>query len=118
VGPGSVANPLHPGDDEKADWLISSMAKRPLVYRTGTLAELIASMSLAEAVVTPDGGAMHIAAALSKPVLTVWGSTDARRWAPWGAPHIILQKDTKLAGSVSSEEAFEAFTRIYPKVSK
>lgn len=116
--PGSVDNPLHPGDDEKADWLISSMAKRPLVYRTDTLAELIASMSLAEAVVTPDGGAMHIAAALSKPVLTVWGSTDARRWAPWGVPHIILQKDTKLAGSVSSEEAFEAFTRIYPKASK
>lgn len=113
--PGSETNPLHPGDDEKADWLISSMAKRPLVYRTETLAELIASMSLTDAVVTPDGGAMHIAAALSKPVLAVWGSTDRRRWAPWGVPHIILQKETKLAGSVSPEEAFEAFMRISPK---
>lgn len=115
--PGSETNPLHPGDDEKADWLITSMRKRPLVYRTETLAELIASMSLTEAVVTPDGGAMHIAAALSKPVLTVWGSTDIRRWAPWGVPHVILQKETKLAGSVSSEEAFEAFMKISPKVS-
>lgn len=111
--PGSSANALHPGDDENADWLITSMSKRPLVYRTETLAELIAAMSLTEAVVTPDGGAMHIAAALSKPVLTVWGSTDSRRWAPWGVPHIILQKDTKSAGSVSSQEAFDAFVKLY-----
>ncbi|HXI10662.1 MAG TPA: glycosyltransferase family 9 protein, partial [Thermodesulfobacteriota bacterium] len=116
--PGSETNALHPGDDEKADWLISSMAKKPLVYRTGTLAELIAAMSLAETVVTPDGGAMHIAAALSKPVLTIWGSTDIRRWAPWGVPHIILRNDTGQAGSISSEEAFEAFTKLYARLSK
>ena len=116
--PGSETNALHPGDDEKADWLISSIAKRPLVYRTGTLAELIAAMSLAETVVTPDGGAMHIAAALSKPVLTIWGSTDIRRWAPWGVPHIILRNDTGQAGSISSEEAFEAFTKLYARLSK
>lgn len=115
--PGSGANALHPGDDEKADWLISSMEKRPLVYRTGTLPELIAAMSLADAVVSPDGGAMHIAAALGKPVLTIWGSTDRKRWAPWGVPHVILQKETKLAEAVSSGEAFEAFTDLYSKAS-
>lgn len=113
--PGSPDNPLHPGDDDKAEWIISSMKKKPLVYRTNSLSELIAVMSLGSLAVTSDGGAMHIAAALDMPVLSVWGSTDERRWSPWGVPYIILQKETKRADSVASAEAFEAFKELFSK---
>lgn len=110
--PGSSSNPLHPGDDESAEWMLSNMHKRPLAFRTETLTELIAVMSLGGTAVCSDGGAMHIAAGLGKPVLTIWGSTDRRRWAPWGVEHIILQKDTKLAESITVDEAFAAFKKL------
>ncbi|MBI1912992.1 MAG: glycosyltransferase family 9 protein [Deltaproteobacteria bacterium] len=111
--PGSDRNPLHPGDDEKAEWLLSNMKEKPFAYRTTSLKELISAMSIANIAVCSDGGAMHIAAALGKPILTIWGSTDKKRWAPWGVPNIILQKDTKLAASVTVEEAFPAFMQLY-----
>jgi len=82
--PGNSVNRFHPGDDGAAEWLISNIKKKPYSYRTESLSELIAIMSTASIVVTPDGGAMHIAAALGKPIVAVWGSTDPAKWAPWG----------------------------------
>lgn len=110
--PGSKDNPLHPGDDEDAEALASAMKERPLLYKTERLSQLIAALSLADIVICLDGGAMHIAAGLGKPVLAIWGSTDERRWAPWAAPHIILKKDSKHASSVSPKEAFETFMKL------
>lgn len=114
--PGSASNPLHPGDDEDAAWLASSMNPPPFAYRTTNLGELTAAMSLASLVVCLDGGAMHIAAALGKPVMTIWGSTEQKRWHPWGVPSIVLQKPDKLASSVTVEEAYEAFKGFFSRI--
>ena len=110
--PGSKDDLRHPGDDEGAEALAAAMKERPLLYRTERLSELIAALSLADIVICLDGGAMHMAAGLGRPVLAIWGSTDERRWAPWAAPHIILKKDSKQASSVSPKEAFEAFMKL------
>ena len=110
--PGSFDNALHPGDDDAAGWVASSMSSRPFTFRTSTLAELIAAMSMASCVVCCDGGAMHIAAGLGKPILTVWGTTSSQRWAPWGVPRVILRKDTGIASSVSAQEAFDGFMSL------
>ncbi|MBI5562248.1 MAG: glycosyltransferase family 9 protein [Deltaproteobacteria bacterium] len=109
--PGAGNNPLHPGDDQDAEWLASSMKKKPVSYRTERLGELIAALSLADCVVCCDGGAMHIAAGLGKPILTIWGTTGVRRWSPWGVPHIILKKGGS-AAEVNAAEAFEAFNKL------
>ncbi len=111
--PGKVDNPLHPGDDSKAEWIIYSMKKRPLFLRTESLKELIAAMALGDLTVCCDGGAMHIAAGLGKPILTIWGSTDKRRWAPWGVPNIILQKGDD-AASIDAASAFSALKELLP----
>ncbi|MBI5970718.1 MAG: hypothetical protein HY884_06150 [Deltaproteobacteria bacterium] len=109
--PGKGDNPLHPGDDENAQRLCVSMKNKPIPYRTEGLKGLIAALSAASVVVCCDGGAMHIAAALGKPVLTVWGGTDARRWSPRGAAHVILKNGAD-ASSVTPLEAFSAFNRL------
>ncbi len=111
--PGHADNPLHPGDDATAEWIISSMKKKPLVYRTETLKDLIAAMSIGHSVVCCDGGAMHIAAALGKPILTIWGSTDRRRWAPWGVPNTILQSGDN-AALIDTGTALAAFNKLLP----
>lgn len=110
--PGKADNPLHPGDDEAAERLAEAITPRPLLFRTETLSELIAALSLTRLVVSLDGGAMHLAAGLGLPVLTIWGSTDPRRWAPWGVEHRILRKPSRRASDVTPDEAFEAFVEL------
>ncbi|MGH9536237.1 MAG: glycosyltransferase family 9 protein, partial [Terriglobales bacterium] len=55
-----------------------------------SVAELIAVIAGARIVIGSDGGPLHIAAALGKPVLALFGPTDAETWAPWRTPHRLL----------------------------
>ena len=90
--PGARDNPRHPGDDEAAAELLRSLksgAAFPLP--TPELKTLIAALSLADRVVCPDGGAMHLAAALGKPVVALFGDSPVARWRPWGVPHRVVQ---------------------------
>jgi ADP-heptose:LPS heptosyltransferase len=106
--PGSEKNVFHPGDDEKAAHIISSMKIRPVGYRTTRLVELVAALSLADIVICCDGGAMHIAAALGKPIVAIWGSTDPDRWRPWNVSHILLQDSSKRARNISVDRVLKA----------
>jgi ADP-heptose:LPS heptosyltransferase len=38
-----------------------------------------------------DSGPMHLAAAVGTPTIAVWGSSDSRRWHPWGVDHRVVQ---------------------------
>lgn len=105
--PGSKDNPFHPGDDEKAKIIIKNLPEI-IPYKTINLKQLIAALNMASVVVCLDGGAMHIAAALGKPIVTIWGSTDPNRWRPWGVKHIILQDANKKAENVKVIDVFEA----------
>ncbi|MBI5236459.1 MAG: glycosyltransferase family 9 protein [Deltaproteobacteria bacterium] len=109
--PGEKDNPLHPGDDEAAAALAGAMKKEPIAYRTRSVEQLIAVLSMASMVVCCDGGAMHIAAGLGKPVLTIWGSTDKRRWSPWGVPSAVVQNGRE-AASVGVDEVIRAFDEL------
>ena len=109
--PGSSKNPRHPGDDEKAAEIAKGMVSTPFLYKTTKLKELIAAISACKLVVCCDGGAMHIAAALGKPILSIWGSTDKRRWSPWKVENIILQKGLR-ADKVAVEEVVAAFAKL------
>jgi ADP-heptose:LPS heptosyltransferase len=90
--PGTQSNPLHPGDDEKAESFKQGTEHLPVEFcATTQLGELIAAMSLCDLMICGDGGAMHIAAALGKPVVALFGDSDPQRWRPWGVPYQVLQ---------------------------
>ena len=52
------------------------------------LAELIRGARL---YVGNDSGPMHLAAAVGTPTLAIWGSSDSRRWRPWGVTYRVVQ---------------------------
>lgn len=111
--PGSEDNPLHPGDDAKAEAILAMTADLPVLgCPTQQLAELIAGLSLVERVICSDGGAMHIAAALGKPMVCFFGSADASVWYPWAVPHVLLQPASRNVADISVSEAVAAWAKL------
>lgn len=111
--PGDEANPRHPGDDRKAADLLSKTAGLPVLpYPTNRLEDLIGGLALCDIVVCSDGGAMHLAAGLGKPIVCFFGNSDAVRWHPWGVPHVVLQQPSRHVDDISVEDAFSAFSRL------
>lgn len=111
--PGAADDPLHPGDDAKADELVAQTRGLPLAaVATHELGELIAGLSLCESVICSDGGAMHIAAGLGKPIVCLFGNSDATRWRPWHVPHVLLQPASRDVADISVEEVLVAWRSL------
>jgi ADP-heptose:LPS heptosyltransferase len=111
--PGAESDPQHPGDDGNAARLLDDLAGLPVTpVPTHTLEELVAGLSLADAVICSDGGAMHIAAALGKPIVCFFGNSSAKRWHPWGVPYELLQKPSQDVIDIGVDETLEALQRL------
>lgn len=89
--PGSQKDPRHPGDDEFAETLGRRFGERIELAPTVSLEDLINRIAGVDLMVCPDGGAMHIAAALRKPTVALFGCTDAHTWGPWQVTHETLE---------------------------
>lgn len=78
-------------DDVKLGMEINSMVEVKAWNACGRFS-IHGSASLvrqASAVITPDTGLMHVAAAFQRPTVVVWGSTTPRfGMEPWAAPHV------------------------------
>jgi heptosyltransferase-3 len=111
--PGAEGHPQHPGDDAKAQAIVDATAGLPLLaYPTRQLKDLAAALSLADLVICSDGGAMHIGAALGKPVLCLFGDSDAVHWHPWGVPYRLLQPESRNVADISLDAALQAFRQL------
>lgn len=111
--PGDESNPLHPGDDRKAEAILAACRGLPvLAYPTAHLDQLIAGIAVCDAMICSDGGAMHVGAGLGKPIVCFFGNSDAVRWRPWGVRHELLQKPSLDVNDIAVEEALAAYGRL------
>lgn len=111
--PGAADNPLHPGDDDKARQIMAACDDLPLLpMPTHSLSSLIAGLDACSMVFCSDGGHMHLAAGLGKPLVCLFGKSDAARWHPWGVPHRVLQPASQDVKDVSVDEALAALEEL------
>lgn len=111
--PGDENNPQHPGDDQKAERILAQLQGLPVMpMPTTTLRQLIAGVSLCEQFICSDGGAMHVAAGLGKPIVCFFGDSGATQWRPWGVPHVLLQPDSRNVADISVAETLEAYRQV------
>ncbi len=115
--PGATDNPRHPGDDEKAAQILAALENTTPPIRikpvpTATLRDLIDQLAAADIVICADGGAMHIAAGLGKPIVCLFGKSDAKRWRPWGVPYQLLQKPSLNVADITVAEVVAAFVLL------
>lgn len=115
--PGAADDPRHPGDDDKAARLLASLDGVPAeAVRTTTLAALARGLAACDAFVGADGGAMHVAAALGKPVVALFGDSDATLWRPYGVPHRVLQPASRDVADIGVEAVRVAFAELAGEV--
>ena len=74
---------------------VARRAKRPVHDLTGrtTLAELVALLDRCAIHIAPDTGSAHIAAALGRPVVSLYGPTPTWRKAPYGYEDLAVCGD-------------------------
>lgn len=90
--PGAEADPRHPGDNGTATAIMAAAADLPLTAMpTSVLETLIAGLATVDLLVCSDGGAMHLAAALGKPIVCFFGNSDPVLWRPWQVPNRVLR---------------------------
>jgi len=111
--PGSASDPRHPGDEELAAQVQAATAGLAVdAVPTHDLATLIAALSLADCVICPDGGAMHLAAGLGKPVVALFGDSPVERWKPWGVAHRVVRPDSANLADLPLEAVLAAHAQL------
>ncbi len=91
-----------------------------------TIRQLIALLYFSRVVVSNDSGPMHIAAALGKPLVAIFGSTNPKRTGPFATGLVIKKeipcspcykrvcpKNFECMTSISVEEVLEAIEKVY-----
>lgn len=78
---------------------VTSRAKAPVHDLVGetTLQDVVSVLGQARIVISPDSGAMHVAAAVGTPVVSLWGATSAARSAPYGFADACLTGSAECA---------------------
>ncbi len=81
------------GEQEFAEKIQSYSGPRAVKNLVGktTLRELVPVFEIASCAVGSDSGPMHIAAAVSCPIVSLWGSTSPARSAPYGSESSVMQ---------------------------
>lgn len=111
--PGDDTNLVHPGDDVKSSIIMNHTTGIPVLpFPTQQLPQLIAGLSLCDVVICGDGGAMHLAAGLGKPILCFFGKSSATHWHPWGVPHLLIQPPSLDVADISVSDALEGFEKL------
>lgn len=80
-------------DDQALGKIIAQAEPDRCLDLTGktSLLEMIEWIRLGEFIVTNDTGAMHVAAALKKPIVALFGPTEPRRTGPYGQLERVLR---------------------------
>ena len=116
--PGAADDARHPGDDAKAREVMDTLPKEFPVATCPTqqLPDLVAVLSLADAVICADGGAMHLAAGLGKPIVALFGDSPSARWRPWGVAHEVVQAPNGDVAQLAISDVLAAWERLAARV--
>jgi heptosyltransferase-2 len=87
-----------PDEIEVSREVAQQMRERPLMLTGQTdLAQAAALLSLADVLITNDTGPAHIAAALNRPTLVIFGPTDPRTTRPFSSSAEIIRRPPECA---------------------
>ncbi len=81
-------------------------------YPTDGLPDLCTAIRVSDLQISSDGGPVHLAAGLSKPVLCFFGEENPLKWHPWGVKYALIRKPTRRVADISVAEALAEFDAL------
>lgn len=81
------------GDEEIAAETRRACANKFVLLDALDLRELIALIAGARIFIGNDSGPTHIAAALARPTVAIFSSSNSVHWRPWQTPNRVVQRD-------------------------
>ncbi|MFH1058308.1 MAG: glycosyltransferase family 9 protein [Pseudomonadota bacterium] len=89
--PGGVVVTHAPADRDWVAGILTGLEPAPPVFWAKSLKEFAAMLQAGRALVTCEGGPMHLAAAVGTPQVVLWSqNTPIEVWHPWSKAHTIL----------------------------
>jgi len=90
------------------------MDEPPLVFTGGGtgLTEIAAILEASTLIVGNDSGPTHMAAALKRPVVVLFGGSNPRVWHPWNTPHVLLNQRQPCAPCRGPDPCYREFACI------
>jgi ADP-heptose:LPS heptosyltransferase len=110
--PGAADTPTHPGDDAKAAEIAALAGDAVEPAPTRTLRDLVGRLAGCRSMVTPDGGAMHLAAAMGVRVVAMFGQSEPSRWRPWSPRAAVLRSPTRTIEDIPARDVLAAWARL------
>jgi heptosyltransferase-3 len=96
-----------PGDDDWVAGLLAGIEPRPPVFWSRSLKEFCGLIARAKVFITPEGGPMHLGAAMGRPLVVVWARASRAVWTPWGVPSRLIGGEGR-AEEVQSSQVLAA----------
>jgi heptosyltransferase I len=103
-----------PGEDALADEVLAASEGYGTVVRC-TLEQLIALTRRVTLVIGGDSGPLHLACALGKPVVGVYGPTDPKRNGPYGSRFRVLRNPDSRTDHTRREQPEAGLLTIWPE---
>ena len=83
-------------DDLKTNELIFDLCEsRPVLTKDFSLTDTAALYERADLILTIDSMSTHLASATQTPVISIFGPSNEKNWAPWGVAHRVIALTTE-----------------------
>ena len=100
-----------PGDAGWVAGLLEGIEPKPPVFWSKSLKEFCALVARAKVFITPEGGPMHLGAAMQRPLVVIWARASRAVWTPWGVPSRLIGGEGR-AEEVRAAEVLDALEDI------
>jgi len=101
-----------PMDEGPVSDVVERLSVRYYLLERQKIRIIASCLASADLLVSNDTGIMHVGAASGVPVLSLFGPTDPRQWAPCGTRHRYIQSRSGDIGSIAVEEVAETARRM------
>jgi heptosyltransferase III len=97
-----------PMDDDPVSELVSKLGVPCYLVEKRTIREVASILGSVDLLVSNDTGVMHVGAAAGTPVLSLFGPTNPREWAPPGAKNRYIRCESGVIGDITVEAVLTA----------
>jgi heptosyltransferase III len=104
-----------PMDEEPVKTLVSGLSVPYYLVEKRSIREVASVLASVDLLISNDTGVMHVGAASGTPVLSLFGPTDPRQWAPVGPQNRYLKGESGNISDISVESVLGAARQMLPE---